>query len=160
MLRFFVCDPIPMPAHDHAPDRFRCSILTRPYRGHEWRMPMTESRLRVSKINEITQVEFVDRNILDEANIQAISDEITGIIEQSTTPQVLINFANVDHLSSAALGALITINNKANEKDGKLRLANIDPQIYEVFVITRLNKLFSIHDTLGEAVEQFNTANN
>jgi len=121
---------------------------------------MSESRLRISKIDEITQVEFIDRNILDEANIQAISDEVSEIIEQAATPQLLINFANVDHLSSAALGALITINNKINEKNGKLRLANIDPQIYEVFVITRLNKLFSIHETLNDAMEQFSTANN
>lgn len=121
---------------------------------------MGDSRLRISKIDDVTQVEFIDRNILDEANIQAISDEITGIIQQSQFPQLLINFSNVDHLSSAALGALITINNKANEKDGKLRLANIDPQIYEVFVITRLNKLFSIHETLNDAMEQFNKAAN
>jgi len=121
---------------------------------------MSESRLRVSKIDDITQIEFIDRNILDEANIQAISDEISGIIEQVSTPHLLINFANVDHLSSAALGALITINNKANEKSGKLRLANIDPQIYEVFVITRLNKLFSIHETLNDAMEHFNKATN
>ncbi len=119
---------------------------------------MSESRLRVSNINEITQVEFIDRNILDEANIQAISDEISGLIEQTATPHMLINFANVDHLSSAALGALITINNKTNEKGGTLRLANIDPQIYEVFVITRLNKLFNIHETLNDAMDQFNTA--
>tara|TARA_R110000744_G_scaffold120223_3_gene224032 strand:- start:444 stop:797 length:354 start_codon:yes stop_codon:yes gene_type:complete len=117
---------------------------------------MSDSRLRVTKIDEITQVEFIDRNILDEANIQAISDEISGLIEVDDTPQILINFANVDHLSSAALGALITINNKTKEKSGTLRLANIDPQIYEVFVITRLNKLFNIHDTLNEAMEQFN----
>ena len=111
---------------------------------------MSDSRLRVSKIDEITQVEFIDRNI------QAISDEISGLIETESTPQILINFANVDHLSSAALGALITINNKTKEKGGTLRLANIDPQIYEVFVITRLNKLFNIHETLNEAMEQFN----
>lgn len=119
---------------------------------------MSDSRLRISNIDHVTQVEFIDRNILDEANIQAISDEISGIIEQSDAPQLLINFANVDHLSSAALGALITINNKVNEKDGKLRLANIDPQIYEVFVITRLNKLFSIHETLNDAMQEFNAA--
>lgn len=118
---------------------------------------MSDSRLRISKIDEVTQVEFVDRNILDEANIQAISDEISGLIEQASSPQLLINFANVDHLSSAALGALITINNKVNEKDGKLRLANIDPQIYEVFVITRLNKLFSIHETLNDAMQEFSS---
>ena len=121
---------------------------------------MSESRLRISKIDEVTQVEFIDRNILDEANIQAISDEISGLIDTTSTPQILINFANVDHLSSAALGALITINNKTNEKDGTLRLANIDPQIYEVFVITRLNKLFNIHETLNDAMTQFNAATN
>jgi len=117
---------------------------------------MSESRLRVSDNDGVTLIEFVDRNILDEANIQAINEEITGEIEKSDTPKLLISFSNVDHLSSAALGALITINNKIKEKAGQLHLANIDPQIYEVFVITRLNKLFNIHDTTEEAHSAFN----
>ncbi|MFG0244547.1 MAG: STAS domain-containing protein [Phycisphaerales bacterium JB052] len=116
---------------------------------------MSESRLRLSESEGVTLVEFVDRNILDEANIQAINEEITGEIEKNDTPRLLISFSNVDHLSSAALGALITINNKIKEKSGELHLANIDPQIYEVFVITRLNKLFNIHDTTDEAREAF-----
>lgn len=116
---------------------------------------MIESRLRLSESEWVTLVEFVDRNILDEANIQAINEEITGEIEKNDTPRLLISFSNVDHLSSAALGALITINNKIKEKSGELHLANIDPQIYEVFVITRLNKLFNIHDTTDEAREAF-----
>jgi len=41
------------------------------------------------------------------------------------------------------------------EKSGQLRLANIDAQIYEVFVITRLNKLFEIHETTDEALASF-----
>lgn len=116
---------------------------------------MSESRLRVSDSEGVTLIEFVDRNILDEANIQAISAEITDEIEKSDTPRLLISFSNVDHLSSAALGALITINNKIKQKGGQLHLANIDPQIYEVFMITRLNKLFNIHDTTDEARAAF-----
>ena len=116
---------------------------------------MSESRLRISDNEGVTLVEFVDRNILDEANIQAINEEITAEIEKSDTPKVLISFSNVDHLSSAALGALITINNKIKEKGGELHLANIDPQIYEVFVITRLNKLFNIHESTEEARAAF-----
>ncbi len=116
---------------------------------------MTDSRLRISDNDGVTLVEFIDRNILDEANIQAINEEITAVIEQADIPKVLISFSNVDHLSSAALGALITINNKIREKQGQLHLANIDPQIYEVFVITRLNKLFNIHDTTDEAQNAF-----
>jgi anti-sigma B factor antagonist len=118
-------------------------------------MPTGSSRLRVRHEKDITQVEFVDRNILDEANIQQIGDEITDLIDAASSPKLLINFANVDHLSSAALGTLITINNRMKGRKGQLRLANIDPQIYEVFKITKLDKLFSIHQTTEAALASF-----
>jgi anti-sigma B factor antagonist len=118
-------------------------------------MPPVESRLRIRDDKGVTVVEFIDRNILDEANIQQIGDEIAGIIDAAQSPRLLISFANVEHLSSAALGTLITINNKVRQKSGQLRLADIGPQIYEVFVITKLNKLFEIHDTADEAMASF-----
>ncbi len=114
-----------------------------------------ESRLLVQKDVDVTIIEFLDKNILDEANIQQIGDEINNIIENAAVPKLLISFENVDHLSSAALGTLITINNKIRQKDGQLRLANINPQIYEVFAITKLNKLFQIFKTTDEARKKF-----
>ena len=118
--------------------------------------PPDTSRLRVKKLDKgITQVEFVDRNILDEANIQAIGEELASIIDAGANPKLLICFSNVDHLSSAALGALITVRNRLKDKNGQLRLSDIDPQIYEVFVITKLNKLFEIHETSGDALKSF-----
>jgi len=118
-------------------------------------MTATSSRLRVRRDGEITQVEFIDRNILDEANIQQIGDEIGRLVEASQTPKLLISFANVDHLSSAALGTLITVNNKVRAKNGQLRLANIDPQIYEVFKITKLDRIFQIYETTEKAMASF-----
>jgi anti-sigma B factor antagonist len=118
-------------------------------------MPPVESRLRIRDDNGITVVEFVDRNILDEANIQQIGDEITSIIESSPNPKLLISFTNVEHLSSAALGTLITINTKIRSNSGQLHLADIGPQIYEVFVITKLNKLFSIYESSRDAMQAF-----
>jgi len=118
-------------------------------------MTSATSRLRVSESDGITRVEFVDRNILDEANIQQIGAEITRIVDSKTSPKVLISFTNVDHLSSAALGTLITINNRVRSKDGQLRLANIDPQIHEVFKITKLDKLFQIHEDTQQALASF-----
>lgn len=118
-------------------------------------MAGSDSRIRVKQAEGVTQIEFIDRNILDEANIQAIGEEIGTIIESSPKPKLLISFANVDHLSSAALGTLITINTKIRNKGGKLCLADIDPQIYEVFVITRLNQLFEIKESTDEALKAF-----
>lgn len=117
--------------------------------------PKAESRLRVRKEGGITHVGFVDRNILDEANIQQIADEIGDLIDAEPGVRLLISFSNVDHLSSAALGALITIHNRTKAKGGQLRLAQIDPQIYEVFAITKLNKLFEIHETVEAAAASF-----
>ncbi len=115
----------------------------------------SSSRLTIDQADGITTVAFQDRNILEEANIQLIGDEISALVEASDNPKLLINFASVEHLSSAALGTLITINNRIRAKGGQLRLANIDPQIHEVFVITKLNKLFHIHDTTSSAMASF-----
>ena len=114
-----------------------------------------DSRIRVKHVDDAILVEFIDRNILDEANIQMIGDEIAALVDASPNPKLVISFANVEHLSSAALGNLITINNRVRSRTGQLRLANIDPQIYEVFAITRLNKLFQIHQTTDEAIKSF-----
>lgn len=116
-------------------------------------MSSKESRLRVTQLDGgVDRVEFVDRNILDEANIQQIGDEITALIDGSPEPKILIVFSNVDHLSSAALGTLITVHNRVKQRGGQLRLSNIDPQILEVFMITKLHKLFEIHDTEADAL--------
>lgn len=114
-----------------------------------------DSRLRIRRDDGVTIVEFIDRNILDEGNIQSIGEEISDLIDAEPTPKLLISFQNVDHLSSAALGTLITINNKIRNRGGQLRLADIDPQIYEVFVITRLNKIFEIHESAEDAAKSF-----
>ena len=118
-------------------------------------MASETSRLRIKRIGDVTQVEFIDRNILDEANIQLIGEELTSLIDAAPKPKLLISFANVDHLSSAALGTLITVNNRIRNAGGQLRLADIDPQIYEVFVITKLNKLFDIRENSAEALKSF-----
>ncbi len=118
-------------------------------------MHTKDSRLVIEKEGEVVKIGFLDRNILDEANIQQIGDEITALIDHADNPKLLIDFQNVEHMSSAALGTLITINNKIRQKGGQLRLSNIDGQIYEVFVITKLNKLFQIHQDNNQALGSF-----
>ena len=118
-------------------------------------MASEDSRLRVSVEDGVTHIDFIDRNILDEANIKAIGEDLAQIIESSENPKLVISFANVDHLSSAALGQLISVNSKVREHSGQLRLSDISPQIYEVFAITKLNKLFEIHETSAKAAGSF-----
>ncbi len=118
---------------------------------------MSESTppLAVSQQKDIRIVEFREQKILDEANIAEIGQTIGDLIDANEYPKILIDFSNVDHLSSAALGMLINVNNRIRQKNGQLRLSNIKPQIFEVFVITKLNKHFKIMGTRQEALASF-----
>jgi anti-sigma B factor antagonist len=118
-------------------------------------MPDASQRLNVTGHKDVTVVDFVDSKILDEANINEIGLQLTGLVESKDRPKILIDFRNVDHLSSAALGMLINVNNRVKNQRGQLRLVNIRPQILEVFEITKLNKLFKILGTRDEALGSY-----
>lgn len=101
-------------------------------------------KLEVEDIGEVTVVNFVDKKILDEQNIQVIGEQLFRLVDDLGRTKLLLNFSNVEYLSSAALGKLITLNKKVNATGGKLILCNIAPNIYEVFEITKLNKILNI----------------
>jgi anti-sigma B factor antagonist len=112
-------------------------------------------RLDVSTIGDVTVVRFRDRKILDEASIQEMGQELFDLIEEEKKEKLLLNFSAVDFLSSAALGKLITLDKKVKAHGGRLKLSNIRPEIYEVFAITRLNRLFDIKDDEADALAAY-----
>lgn len=118
-------------------------------------MDQPSSHLRLKRSDDVSIVEFADRKILEEISIQEIGDELEQLVEGQPGVKLLLNFKNVDHLSSAALGMLITLNKKIKERSGALKLSDINRQIFEVFKITRLNRLFEIHETADQAVTAF-----
>jgi len=73
-------------------------------------------------------------------------------LAQAAVPKMVMDFTHVVHMSSSALGMLITLNKRVREKKGQLRLCNIQPAIYEVFAITRLNEIFQIAQTREQAM--------
>jgi anti-sigma B factor antagonist len=118
-------------------------------------MEQPSSHLRIKRSTGVSVIEFADRKILEELSIQEIGEELHQVVESEPGIKLLLNFKNVDHLSSAALGMLITLNKKVKEQSGELKLSDINRQIFEVFKITRLNRVFDIHDTADQALTQF-----
>ena len=120
--------------------------------------PPRRRRLEVEDIGDVTVVNFVDRRILDEQNIQIIGEQLFSLVDEVGRRKILLNFGNVEFLSSAALGKLITLNKKLmalKNEGGQLILCNIDPQIHEVFEITKLDKFFKIMKEEQAALQAF-----
>ena len=59
-------------------------------------------RLQLSQVGDVTVVRFVDRKILDEANIQELGQELFQLVEDENHSNLLLNFSSVEFLSSAA----------------------------------------------------------
>jgi len=120
-------------------------------------MEGTKKRITTEARGDVTIVNFTDRKILDDNNIQEIGEELFDLVDKHYKIKLLLDFDNVEYLSSAALGKLITLNKKVAEEDGDLKLCGIRPQIYEVFKITKLNKLFDIYEDQDRALKRFNS---
>lgn len=124
----------------------------RPLHGKE-DMSTGQRRLDIEDIGGITVARFVDKKILDETNIQNIGNQLFALVDEDGRKKIVLDFSVVEYLSSAALGKLITMDKKVKAAKAKLRLCGIRPEIYEVFEITRLNKIFDIKSTQEEAIE-------
>jgi len=117
---------------------------------------MAEHRhLEVSEVGEITVVHFRDQKIIEDLGIQELGQELFDLVQVENRNKLVLNFSSVDFLSSAALGKLITLDKKIKAQGGVLKLCNIRPEIYEVFAITRLNRLFDIKEDEAEALAAF-----
>ena len=112
-------------------------------------------RLDVNEVGDVTVVRFRDQKIIEDINIQELGRELFELLEVEKREKLLLNFSSVDFLSSAALGKLITLEKKVKANGGVLKLSNIRPEIYEVFAITKLNRLFDIKDDEADALAAF-----
>jgi len=116
-------------------------------------MSTGQRRLDIEEIGGVTVARFVDKKILDETNIQNIGNQLFALVDEDGRKKIVLDFSIVEYLSSAALGKLITMDKKVKTAKAKLRLCCIRPEIYEVFEITRLNKIFDIKSTQEEALD-------
>jgi len=106
--------------------------------------PTRRQRITVEDIGDIAVVQFVDKKILDEQNIQMIGDDLFRLVDELGRRKVLLNFSNVDFMSSAALGKLIRLHQRMTQVGGKLVLCGIIDSILTVFKLTKLDKMLKI----------------
>jgi anti-sigma B factor antagonist len=112
-------------------------------------------RVEVSEVGDVTVVRFVDRKILDTANIEELGDELFSLVENDGRKSLLLNFSRVEFLSSAALNKLILLDRAVKKHGGQLKLCSLRREIQDVFEITGLKRVFAIHNEESEALGTF-----
>jgi anti-sigma B factor antagonist len=81
-----------------------------------------------------------------------LRDSLQSVAEQKKN-QLIINLEKVTYLNSTALGVLISAHANFVKRDGRVILCNVSSSIKNIFVITKLTLVFTITETLDEAIK-------
>ncbi|MDR3183021.1 MAG: STAS domain-containing protein [Planctomycetaceae bacterium] len=114
---------------------------------------MSQPRIEVKKVGDVTVAVTLDMKLNDDLSIQEWGDQLIALLEDKTCKKLLVSFDRVLFMSSSALRALITLNKNAKETKAVLVLCGIDDNIMEAFRITRLDSVFTIKKNEDEGIK-------
>jgi anti-anti-sigma factor len=102
-------------------------------------------------VRQYTVIDVPD-TLVDRDDLDVICSEIMAQVDKVKPPRLVLNFKQVTHMSSSFLGRLLAMQKKIVAKNGKLILADMDEHIFDVFVVTRLNKQIPVFRTMKQAI--------
>ena len=102
-------------------------------------------------------VAFKSASISNVEDIAAASRQIKEFIEEKKPKEVVVDFEHVKFFSSAVLGLLLDIRAKLKIYDAEVVISSINPQLYRVFKITHLDRIFKFFPDKENAIKAVST---
>jgi anti-anti-sigma factor len=94
---------------------------------------------------DATVVRFTGARVsLDDNTIYLARDSLFAIAAEQNRSPLLLDFGNVHSVSSAALGTLVALHRGLLAAGRRLTFRNLNPEVYEVFAVTRLDRLLDL----------------
>lgn len=66
---------------------------------------------------------------------------------------LIINLSKVKWISSTGLGILVSARSRFAKEGGKIKLCHPNDRVLGILQVTRLNLIFDVYDTEGEALQ-------
>jgi anti-anti-sigma factor len=81
---------------------------------------------------------------LDEEALARIHDQLLALADEPSASDLLLDFGNVEYLTSTALATLVILHKKLLATGRHMTVGNLSPQVHEVFMVTRLDKFLDL----------------
>jgi anti-sigma B factor antagonist len=111
--------------------------------------------LDVSEVGDVTVARLRDPKMMDGDNLRKLGRELLQLVEVDQCKKLLLDLSAVEFLTSAGLGKLIVLSQKAAKHGCTLKLSNIRPEIHKVFAFMKLDGLFDIKKDEADALASF-----
>ena len=108
--------------------------------------------IKITNQDAVTTVSFNSPNLTVDQGLEQVSQQISDLIKNQKPKNLLIDFSGVKFFSSQALGILLDAKKKLSAHKGNVIISGINPQLYRVFKITNLDKIFKFYPDAQSAI--------
>jgi anti-sigma B factor antagonist/stage II sporulation protein AA (anti-sigma F factor antagonist) len=91
---------------------------------------------------------------LDAASSPFLEKKMNTYVDEGKL-KILMNFDQVEYLSSAGMRLLLSVSKKLKTKSGKMVIAGINADVMEVIRMAGFDHILSISPTEGDALKSF-----
>lgn len=100
--------------------------------------------------------------VVELQNDPGFVDDVTALFERLNTKtdvDVVLNFASLSHLNSSNIAKLLKLRKQLNGNKRRLVLCGINTNVWGLFLVTGLDKVFEFADTVSTALASVQIAN-
>ena len=108
------------------------------------RYELNNIHLDIEVVYDDIVITFKEGRIVLEEQLEQIAADLLKLAEQAPEKWIVLDFKRVKFMSSAFLGLLVKLQKTVTQGRGHLKLRNVSTEIYKVFTITNLQKVFKI----------------
>ena len=83
-----------------------------------------------------------------------LQNAIRGLIDQGNRCLV-VDLGSVTHVSSIVIGMFVGFHASYANRNGQMKLCNVDKRIDNIFIITKLSFVFDVYPSERKAIESF-----
>lgn len=111
--------------------------------------------MKVYNTDKLVQIDLELSTLTGDDVVTTFRHRIDKVLQVVAQPNVVINFTDVQHISSAFLGEILLTQMKITGQGGQLCLASMNKNVRESLTIAGLAGNFNFFDTVREAAKSF-----
>lgn len=116
-----------------------------------------QSKFEINRMNKENVECLYLTGYLDAHTAPDLENAINDVIE-SGNKNILVNFRELDYISSAGLGVFMSFIEELRESGGDIKMSDMTKKVFSVFDLLGFPMLFDIEKEEQNAIKKFNNA--
>jgi anti-sigma B factor antagonist len=112
--------------------------------------------ITVKEVDGVAVVDFVNSQLMFASEVvDEIGVELNSLISDQAYTKILLDFRNVQYISSTMLAKLAGLERHVEIAKGRLKLCGLGPILNDIFRIGHFERVFAIYDDAETALRSF-----